>query len=51
MVFWVVGVVPAAFTVWGVQDVKTVEDSQESSGEEAVAQPVVDEKQNEASRV
>lgn len=51
VVFWTVSLVPAAFTVWGVEGVKTHEDSQESAGEDVVGEPVKDEKDSEAPRV
>ena len=51
VVFWTVSLVPATFTVWGVEGVKTYEDPQDSGVEEVTVEPAGDEKKNEASRV
>ena len=48
VVFWTVSIVPAAFTVWGVQGVRTSEESQESGLEKIAEEQVVGEKGNEA---
>src|SRR5690606_13130864 len=47
VVFWTVSLVPAAFTVWGVQGVQTHKDNRESGSEDLPGELVEDEKKSE----
>lgn len=51
VVFWTVSVVPAAFTVWGVQGVKTHEATPAPSSEDETGAPVKGEKESETPQV
>lgn len=51
VVFWTVSLVPAAFTVWGVQGVQTHRDNGETGGEDVPAELTEDEKKSVEPRV